>query len=82
MILQKTFRHTLYKLNPESNFTKLLYPNIYYMQKRNICFPLIMGGGMIQMFVLTQMWNPYFPRTALLELQRAGFILTFFGVII
>ena len=57
------------------------YP-ILHNNKRYYCYPLILSGGMINFFVLTQLWNPYFPRNKLLNLLMSGNVLCTLGIIL
>lgn len=56
--------------------------NQLYQQKRYGCFPCILSGGLVGMFALTQMWNPYFDRGHLYILMNASVIMTAIGFIV
>lgn len=58
------------------------FPLLYYIQKRSVFTPLVMYGGFINLFAVTQLWNPYFPRSLLLTLIRTGNVMFFLGLIL
>lgn len=64
-----------------TTFNKL-YPTNVYIQKRQVCFPLVMIGGGLAYFCMNQMWNPYFDRTLLNTLSYYSFAMTFIGLVI
>lgn len=56
-------------------------PILYYNQKRSVFTPLVLYGGFINLFAVTQLWNPHFPRSLLTTLIRTGNIMFFLGLI-
>jgi hypothetical protein len=56
--------------------------NQLYQQKRYGCFPCILSGGLVGMFAVTQIWNPYFNRGDLYILMSTSVLMTIIGFII
>jgi hypothetical protein len=58
------------------------HKNIFFISSRKISFPLILSSGFINFFALSQMWNPFFPRTILKNIIYTGNFLFLIGLIL
>ena len=54
---------------------------IFLYPSRKYSSHLIITSGIINFFALTQLWNPYFPRNKLININYIGIIFLIAGII-
>jgi hypothetical protein len=67
----------------QKNKSVYVYPIVLQqIQKRRCSYPVMMCGGCINFFAITQLWNPYFPREKIITLMNVGNGIFFLGMIL